>query len=246
MELTASLKEFGLSDNEVKIYLALIKTGETTAQSIAKNADIPRTTAYHLLEGLIQKGLVSFIVKESKKYFQATNPKKLVNILDEKKKLMQEIIPQLMDISNTIKEKPKVMVYEGVKGIRAVLKDILEEKKIIYHVGEIISMQKVFAHAFPQFITERIKRKIMIKIIGKKEEELHKELIKNAKKEFREFVFVPKEYKFKASIFIYAKKVIIFNIIKEPYYAIVIENEDFYETQKNMFEMMWDLGKHQK
>ena len=136
------------------------------------------------------------------------------------------------------------MVYEGVKGIRAVLKDVLEEKKIIYHVGEIISMQKVFAHAFPQFINERIKRKIIIKIIGKKEEELHKELIKNAKKELREFVFVPNKYKFKASMFIYAKKVVIFNIIKEPYYAIVVENEDFYETQKNMFEMIWHLAKH--
>ena len=113
MEVTASLREFGLSENEIKIYIALIKAGETTAQSIAKNADIPRTTAYHLLEGLIQKGLVSFIVKESKKYFQATNPKKLVSILEEKKKLMQEIMPQLMDISNTIKKNLKSWSMKG-------------------------------------------------------------------------------------------------------------------------------------
>ena len=244
MEVTASLREFGLSENEIKIYIALIKAGETTAQSIAKNADIPRTTAYHLLEGLIQKGLVSFIVKESKKYFQAADPASLLGFLHEKQELAKSILPELNLLKQEHESKQTVSVYEGVKGIRAVLKDVLEEKKIIYHVGEIISMQKVFAHAFPQFINERIKRKIIIKIIGKKEEELHKELIKNAKKELREFVFVPNKYKFKASMFIYAKKVVIFNIIKEPYYAIVVENEDFYETQKNMFEMIWHLAKH--
>lgn len=49
MELGSALKEFGLSENETKVYLALTKTGESTAQNIAKNAGLPRTTTYHLL-----------------------------------------------------------------------------------------------------------------------------------------------------------------------------------------------------
>lgn len=245
MELQAALKEFGLSENEIKTYLALIKTGESTAQTIAKNAGLPRTTTYHLLESLIQRGLVGFIVKESKKYFHSSNPKKLIETLEEKKKIIQEVMPELTSISETIKEKPKVTVYEGLKGIRSILKDVLEEKKTIYHYGDIISIQEVFSYAFPQYIKERVKRKIPIKIICK-EEEQHKELLKTAKKEYREFIFIPQEYKFKTSVFIYAHKVAIFSIAKEPYYAIVIENKDLYDTQKNLFEIVWKLAKHNR
>jgi sugar-specific transcriptional regulator TrmB len=242
MELEKALQEFGLSDHEIKVYLTLIKTGESTAQRIAKNASIPRTTAYHLLESLIQKGLVGFVIKESRKFFQAANPQRLTETLEEKKKIIQEIVPDLLSLSKTIHEKPAVTVYEGIKGIRAILHDVLEEKKIIYHYGDVLSIQKVFAHAFPNYIRERIKRKIPIKIICKREEP-HAELLKNAKTELREFVFVPKNYEFKSSVFIYAQKVAIFNIKTEPYYAIVIENNDFYETQKNFFELLWKTAR---
>jgi HTH-type transcriptional regulator, sugar sensing transcriptional regulator len=238
MELRYALKEFGLSENEIKVYLALTKTGEATAQNVAKAAGLPRTTTYHLLESLEQKGLVGFVVKESKKYFQAAKPIKLIDTLEEKKKIIQEIMPELNSMSETIKERPKVVVYEGLKGIRTILKDVLEEREMICHYGDIVSIQKVFSHAFPQYINERVKRKIPIKIICKKEKQ-HKELLKNAKKELREFVFVPENYEFKSSVFIYANKVVIFNIKTEPYYAVVVENKDFYETQKNLFELIW-------
>ena len=37
----------------------------------------------------------------------------------------------------------------------------------------------------------------------------------------------------------FAQKVALFNINSEPYYAVVIENEDFYDTQKNLFDLVW-------
>ena len=46
MELSNALKEYGLSDNEIKVYITLIKTGESTVQNIAKNSNLPRTTIY--------------------------------------------------------------------------------------------------------------------------------------------------------------------------------------------------------
>jgi len=199
MELSKALKEYGLTDNEIKVYVTLIKTRESTAQNIAKNTNLPRTTTYHILENLEQKALVGFIVKESKKYFQASKPMQLLESIEEKKKIIKEIIPELNSLSGSIKEKPKITVYEGLKGVRAVLKDVLEEKKMIYHYGDIISMQQFFSYAFPQYITERAKRKIPIKIICKKEEP-HRELLRTAKKEFREFVFVPKNYEFASSV----------------------------------------------
>lgn len=245
MELSKALKEYGLSENEVKVYIALIKLGESSVQKVAKNAGLPRTTCYHLLESLEQKGLVGFVIKESKKFFSPAQPSNLIKSLEEKKKIIEEILPELDSLSDSIKEKPKVTTFEGVNGVRAVLKDVLEEKKMIYHYGDLKSIQKVFAHVFPQYISERVKRKIPIRAMGRREE-AHEEMIKNSKKEFREFGFIPNEFSFDSSVFIYANKVAIFNIQTEPYFAVVIENHDFYNTQKTLFDMLWKAYKNRK
>ena len=50
------------------------------------DAGIPRTTAYHLLDSLEQKGLVGYVIKGSVKYFQGSESKRLISSLEEKKK----------------------------------------------------------------------------------------------------------------------------------------------------------------
>ncbi len=238
----SALKEYGLSENEIKVYITLLKTGESTAQTIAKNANLPRTTTYHLLESLLQKGLVSVVIKETIKYFQPVSPNKLVEILEYKKRLVQETLPELTALAETIRLKPKAVIFEGTTGIRSILEDVLEEKKIIYHYGDILSLQDTLQYIFPQYLKKRVERKIPIKIICKREEP-HKELLKSSKKQFREFVFIPHNYPLKSSVFIYSKKVAILSLQKESYYGIIIENEDFYETQKNLFELLWKTYK---
>jgi len=238
-----ALKECGLSENEIKVYITLIKIGESTVQNIAKNANLPRTTTYHLLESLNKKSLISFVIKDLVKYFQAVSPTKLILILEERKKQIQEIVPELNAMAGTVKEKPKITLFEGLSGIKSTLQDVLEERKEILHYGDIISLQKVLSFAFPQYIKKRVEKKIPIKIICKKEEP-HKELLKTAKKELREFVFIPKKYCFNSSVFIYANRVVIFNIKTEPYYAVVVENKDFYQSQKNLFKLIWNSYKN--
>lgn len=245
MELSKALREYGLSENEIRVYLTLIRLGESSVQKVAKNASLPRTTCYHLLESLEQKGLVGFVIKESRRYFSPAQPSSLIQNLEEKKKIIEEVIPELDALSESIKEKPKVTIFEGIRGVRAVLKDVLKEKKTIYHYGDIVSIQKVFAHVFPQYISERVKKRIPIKIICKKEE-THEELIKSSKKEFREFAFIPENFHFDSSVFIYANKVAIFNIKEEPYFAVVIDNHNFYNTQKNFFELLWVAYENKK
>src|SRR3989338_7100327 len=233
-----ALKEYGLSENEVQTYVTLLKMGESSVQSIARNSSLPRTTTYHLLASLKEKGLVGSIEKGAITYFQAANPKRLVELLVEKKKRIESVLPDLGKIASTIADKPKVIIFEGAKGIRTILQDVLEKEKEILHYGDLISLQQALPFIFPNFIRTRVERHIPIRIMGKKEE-THEELIKTAKREYRSFVFIPDTFNFKTSIFIYKSKVAILSIKSEPYYGIVIENRDFYDTQKNMFELLW-------
>ena len=62
-----TLKEFGLTSNESKTYLAALELGQTTVQELGKKAKIKRTTVYTTLEGLKQKGELKRGIKKKDK-----------------------------------------------------------------------------------------------------------------------------------------------------------------------------------
>ncbi|RMD45562.1 TrmB family transcriptional regulator, partial [Candidatus Pacearchaeota archaeon] len=54
----ALLKEIGLTNGETKVYLSLIKIGESTVGPIAKKSGVSLSKIYEILNNLIKKGLV--------------------------------------------------------------------------------------------------------------------------------------------------------------------------------------------
>ena len=73
------LLEAGLTEGEVKVYLALLEIGETTTGPLIKKAKVSASKCYDILERLIQKGLVSSSVKANMKYFSAADPKRILD-----------------------------------------------------------------------------------------------------------------------------------------------------------------------
>jgi len=58
------LQGIGLTDGETKAYLAMLELGSSTVGPIAKKSGISYSKIYEVLQRLIDKGIVSFIVKE--------------------------------------------------------------------------------------------------------------------------------------------------------------------------------------
>jgi sugar-specific transcriptional regulator TrmB len=58
-DILSLLRRTGLSDYEAKVYLALVLRSYGTAEDVAVTADIPRTSAYKVLEALNKKGYVN-------------------------------------------------------------------------------------------------------------------------------------------------------------------------------------------
>src|SRR3989344_989986 len=74
MDNEIALKEYGLNDKEIKVYMALLPLGNINLQEIAKRVDMPRTTIYNTLNYLSNKGLISilndiFRLKQQTYYF---------------------------------------------------------------------------------------------------------------------------------------------------------------------------------
>ncbi|MBI2130057.1 helix-turn-helix domain-containing protein, partial [Candidatus Woesearchaeota archaeon] len=92
---TKVLEKIGLTRNQSEVYLALLKLGSATAQQIIKESGMHRSRVYDSLEKLQQLGLVSSVVKDYKRYFQAAKPEKLFEYVDEKKEAISQILPEL-------------------------------------------------------------------------------------------------------------------------------------------------------
>ena len=74
MKYVKALEKAGLVGKQAKIYYSLLKSGEATASYTAAASGVERTLAYKVLAELQSMGLVSFSVRDGKKYFSAAPP----------------------------------------------------------------------------------------------------------------------------------------------------------------------------
>jgi sugar-specific transcriptional regulator TrmB len=78
------LRELGLTNNEVDVYLKLLMSGSVTVNTLAERTGMHRQACYDALDRLLEKGFVSFVIKNNKKNFQALPPEQLIaNVLQK-------------------------------------------------------------------------------------------------------------------------------------------------------------------
>ena len=90
-KITSSLNQFGLTKNQIKIYLCLIKYGPQTAPSVFKFLKMPRTETYHLLNSLQQIGIVESIVDHPITFVGVPFNKTLQILIDSEKERIHEL-----------------------------------------------------------------------------------------------------------------------------------------------------------
>ena len=128
MNLSEELKELlkiGLTEGEAKVYLALNELGSTTVGPIVKKGGVAYSNVYDILNRLMEKGIVSYIIKGKTKYFQAASPKNLLDYLDKKEKRISEqktalkiAIPKLEKLQEFTAQQD-AEIFIGTKGLRS-------------------------------------------------------------------------------------------------------------------------------
>ena len=141
---TQLLYKIGLTEGESKVYLALLKLGSSTTGPIVDEAKVSRSKVYHIIERLIEKGLLTSIIKSKTKYFQAADPSKILDYLARKeediqntKKEVKQSLPlfeQYMK-SGTREEAEIYSGLEGVKTARELVFKTLKKGDMFYCLG---------------------------------------------------------------------------------------------------------------
>ena len=237
MLLDEVLKQFGLTEKEAKIYLALLELGVASVQKIAHKAQIARPTAYDILESLKNQNLVSVFEKGQKKQYSPTDPNIILDKTRQKSKNLEEIFPQLKALYNLPMEKPKVRFYEGVEGVRVILDEVLKEGRELCSIG---SAEDIFGNLefFPAFVKKRMALGIHTKVILRDSKKA-RERQKLGPKELREVKIIPADYQFHALMMIFSNKVAMISLTKN-YVALLIESQELAAMQKELFRLLWE------
>jgi sugar-specific transcriptional regulator TrmB len=245
---TELLKNIGLTDSETKVYLALLELGSTTKGPIVDKSGVASSKIYELLEKLIQKGLVSYVIKSGVKYFESAPPTRLLDYLKEKESSMkkqktqlEKLIPELQLKRSMAGIGSETIVYKGMKGAETSFDDILKllKKGDEYYVLGISKFTPHFKRFVVNFHKKRAKQGIKCRIIVN-------ELAKNigdklAPIPLTKIRYLQKELFTPVVFIIYKDKTLISVGLDEIF--IQVKSRNLSEGLKAYANYMWSIGK---
>jgi len=241
---TKALEGIGLTKNESKVYLTLIELGSASATQLMRKTGFHRAVIYDLLERLIEKGLCGHVVKGRKKFFEATDPNKLKNILEEKQNELQKILPHLLQLSQ-FNEHLAVKIYKGEEGVKTIFEDILnEESKEWLSIGSAGETYKLLPYFLSSFHLRRIKLKIKARGLLLDTKDSRKRGEELSKMSFTELKYLPRDFVTPTVMNLFSNKVALYSITKDKIpFIILIENNQIFNSFKEYFEWLWKISK---
>ncbi|HSH55895.1 MAG TPA: helix-turn-helix domain-containing protein, partial [Candidatus Limnocylindrales bacterium] len=144
-----SLKRLGLTPDEAKVYLTLIREPMSHLE-IARKSGVNRTKVYRIADALIKRGLITEETNDEGRQLAANDPANLEITLTTaeeqlklRRKILSDTLPVLQDIFSE-GDQPKerdfvVNTYEGIDGFKQMLWNELKTRDeiLIYGHGTI-------------------------------------------------------------------------------------------------------------
>lgn len=237
------LRLIGLSQKDLEIYLALAKLGSAPLRRIAEVSGVSRSSVHDVLRKLMDLDLVSFVDASSHRYFMAEDPEQLRRIasrqelaISELKDHIEQTIPELQALFGSLSYRPTVRYYEGPRGVKQILQDVLGEtaqtKTKTYRVYSSSAIRDLIAQAWPRWNAARKARGVNVRAIalggGGKTHGL------DERKWLTQKTSAP------TYIFIYGDKTAYVSADeKTRLFGVIIDDPSIAKTQTMIFDQLW-------
>ena len=233
------LLELWFNKKEVEVFLYLIEFWISSASEVAKKLNYPKSSVNFLADNLWKKWILKKSFRWKTGYYEvdiSSFEKNLLDDLDNKKNILEDIIPKLKEKNKNTFERPKIIFIDWLENCKKAYLNLLNAKNIFYEIGAHWELENAFWKWFMQdFIKKRIKNNVICDAITNNWE-IDKQFRWKDDTEKRKIRFFDEEifWKIYSSLAIYDNKVLILNLNWKNSW-VLIENKDFYKTMKTIF-----------
>jgi len=247
-----ALEGLGIAGAEVQVYLALLKLGQSPLNKVVRETSLQKSTVYNSATRLQEKGLVSNVIRDSRRYFEAVEPERLIEFLHERKKRVDECEEELKELMSRIKKsadpsKPAVEahVFVGLEGFKTMRRDVLKNSGgELLMLGAIGKEWKLMPAFYKNWNKSRLVKGIHVRILYKKSlEKVRKEANKMDMIGKFDARILPEELESPAVINVYGDRVA--NIVWRNDYPIcfLMINRETANAYRKYFEYLWKRAK---
>ena len=236
------LSKLDFSRGEQEVYEVLLNSGRLPVSVIQEKTGIERRNIYDILSKLIDKGLVAYVTENKKRYFRITHPNKILgfiedqeSVLQEKKELVNEEMPELLELYNTSRSDIQAEIFRGKEGVKAVWEEMLNYNKN-YFIGGGWYVIDEMPHYWRSYNRRRKEHGVHWYNLARYD-------VRKRKPPERKGIsvrYLPKEFSGSPNvIFVYGNKVA--NVLWQGgFFAFVIENKEIADNYRRYHQYLWN------
>lgn len=243
------LCRLGLSDNEARLYLELLREPRTHMR-LAHATGINRTKVYRLASELERRSLITRRTDDKGMFLVAADPSTLeVEIATEEERLkmrrktFDQLLPMLAGIQGSDPSRFVVRTYEGVEGFKQMLWHELKTKREAVFFGSGTIEDLVSSRRWAE------KHRAMTVEAGYRIRELlnsGEDITSTTNKDYEKchiHRYIPvTQLLLRSQIGIYNDTVVIYHWRYDQKVGLEIVNEAYAQMQRQIFEYYWQLA----
>ena len=244
------LKKLGLTTNEIKVYLSLLKLGETQVGGVIGDLKIHRQIAYNALDALGKKNLIIKTLRNKVNHFKINDPKIIVENIQRQELIAMRLSKNIEKEMKKSKHEHEIDVFEGVAQVRSALlnniKQMLKGETYYMISGTTKGFVDTVGSDFfvKKFEKMRKQKNIMSKLVtGKNKKNEISDFNKIAATKIREDRYLPWDNISPMTIIVWNGKVSFCSYSAGNQFAIEIKNDFMYKSYLEHFNSLWKIAK---
>jgi sugar-specific transcriptional regulator TrmB len=239
------LKKLGLTENETKVYKALLETGETAVGAIVEKLKMHRQVIYDALNGLAGKNMVTSSIRGRRNHYKISDPRNILDNIKVKEQIAVNLVKEINKKISGQTKRQEIKIYEGENAYRElvlkkdekmpanqdiyILACLAEKHTQMLEVGGVLAKSNELRRA------KNIKTKLLFS-------EEYRGEAKKLKRANRECRFLKQEFTTPISIQIWYDSVVLISFGGEVF-AIEMKSEDIRNAYLGYFKLLWKIAK---
>jgi predicted transcriptional regulator len=241
--LVKKIAPLGLTDKEARVYIALLQLGNASAYGVAMKSGLKKSTAYVILEELVEKGLAFQIPREKKQLFAAIPPEDFIQKAEDRFFTAKKALPELLSLYKN-KKQPKsarTLYFDGINGMRQGLaykhKELVGKELVGFFASARDASPEVH-QVFDEWNQYCVTHNIRVRGFTVYDDSLHTLMEKYGKSSLKDIKVLPEEL-YAPNVSIDAGEDFVRIDLIGAEQIVIVESVEFAKAFRQIFELAW-------